>query len=311
MADKEETEEKKSEETETEKAVSRSEFNSLKKDIGTLVKAIVTGFNKVGVIVKATDGAEDENDPDKKKPSDVDKAEDEETDDTKKSEETEDETKKADEETEDETKKSEDETEEEKKSSKKSAKKTSKEDEDYDLEHVTRAIKTLDGLRKKMKKDEEEETEAEKAEDTEEDDTKKAEDDEDTDTKKTEDEEETEATKAAHPLDLFVARVTKTMEDVVARLEKSGKRVPGFESEFISKQIVNNPEVQQYIQKMMKVPGQKKSVAMGNIPFMITKDGKRIALTTPSEQVEKSEQPKDFRSLYKQRYSGLSNDSEE
>jgi hypothetical protein len=44
---------------------------------------------------------------------------------------------------------------------------------------------------------------------------------------------------------------------------------------------------------------------------MITKDGKRIALTTPSEQVEKSEQPKDFRSLYKQRYSGLSNDSEE
>jgi hypothetical protein len=109
-------------------------------------------------------------------------------------------------------------------------------------------------------------------------------------------------------MDLFVATVTKTMEAVVDRMEKGGKRVLGFEKEFIEKTIKNDPEVQAEILKLLKVPGFKKSVSMG-IPYMATKDGRRIALINPQQRVEKSKDEdakKDFRSLYKEKYSSTS-----
>lgn len=297
MNDKEE----KKESEETEKSVTRSEFNSL-------MKTVSEGFDKISnFLSKAMDGdAMDANNPNKKKPDDEsptvktegDGARDQEQPDEKKPKDESSTAKSEDEETE--TKKTETETEEEKK-------KSSKEDDIYSLETVNRSIKSLDNLHKRLvgMKKTESETEEEKNK-SEADGTK------DTD-RETEDEkpekEDSETRKSAHPLDLFVAKMTAVVEAMADNISKSGHRVLGLESEFISKAILNNPEVQAEIAKAMKVPGLKKSVVMG-VPYMVTKEGKRVALTAPVEKVEKSEQPKDFKSLYKSNYSSLQGDEE-
>jgi len=301
-------------EEETTKAVSRTEFASLSKAVKDLVTMVSKGFNGIDSVLskaldsdakdqvnpkskkdesvdeakKSTDGAEDQNNPDEKKPKD------------------EDETAKAedDEEEEETTKTSE--TDEEPKEKKT---KTTKEKEDtYDLETVERSIKKFTDLRKRLKKASETDEEKEKAE-TEEEETKSQETEELYGEKEKADDEE-ETIKNIHPLDLFVATVTKTMEDVVDRMEKNGKRIMGFESDFLTKNIINNPAMQEEIHKMMRIPGVKKSVVMG-VPYMVSKDGKRTALTIQAEKVEKSEQPKDFRSLYKSNYSSLSEQDSE
>jgi len=310
---------KETEDSETEKAVSRAEFTNLSKAVKDLMGLMSKGFENVGaLIVKAMDGsAKDANNPDKAKPEDESPAAkmeggdakeqvnpdqakaDDPTQQTAKAEDDEDETKKADDT--DETTKAGD------------------TDDTYDMETVNRSIATLKSLEKRIKgvkktaaetedetKKADEETDETKKADTE-DETTKADDTED-ETKKA-DEEET--TTKHHPLDVFVVTVTKMMESVVEKLEKSGRRVLGFEKSFVE-DIQNNPEIQAEIAKMVKMPGFKKSVAMG-VPYMITKEGKRYALTSAPEKVEKSadEKPQDFKTMYKSKYSSVSPETEE
>ena len=275
---------------ETEKSVSREEFNSLQKGLQSLSNLVAKGFDG---LVKAMDttpknttnpdktkdedpelqsakamdsDAKDQNNPDKKKPDDESAT-------AKSVEETEDETKKAKEET-------------------------------YDLETVNRAIKSIDAMTKAIKKEaKEEETETKKAEDKKDEETTKAEDKEET--TKTEDKKEEEMTTKSHPLDEFVAKTTLLMEAMIDKMEKGGKRVLGFEKSFIE-DLRNSPEVQAEIKKLSKLPGFKKSVAMG-VPYMATKDGRRIALINTPEKVEKSvDEKKDFKSVYKSDFSSLS-----
>lgn len=291
---------------ETSKSVSRQEFISLSKSFEKLSSLVSKGFENIGLILtKAMDGdAKDSTNPSKDKPEDESPTakdmgdspkeqvnpdqtkEKDETQQTAKTEDDKDETTKA------------DETDE-----------TTKGEETYDMETVERSIKVLDGLHKKLKG-------IKKAEDT--DETTKTEDDKD-ETTKTDDTDETksvtdeetksatdEETTKAHPLDVFVVKLTQMMETVVDKMEKSGKRIMGFEKAFID-DIRNSPEIQAEIQKMIKQPGLKKSVSKG-VPYMATKDGRMIPLTVVPEKVEKSDdKPKNFRELYKSEYSSVNN----
>lgn len=305
----------------TEKAVTRDEFNSLSKGFKDLVKAVANGFAtmtkamdtsakdqvnsdkdkpkdingtaKSAKAKKAMDGdAKDQGNPDKNKPDDINgtaKAEKDEDEDTEKSE--------AD---------GTDENGEREKTNKKAD-----QEDTYDIETVNRAIKSMDKLAKKVKKTEDETKETEKAEDDDEKETEKAEDSEDEkDTEKAaEDTEEMDEKKmkTIHPLDAFVVSVTKAMEAVVERMEKKGHRVLGFEKSIIDG-MKNDPEMQAEIIKLLKIPGFKKSVSMG-VPFMATKDGRRISLINAPERVQKSteeDSKKDFRQLYKEKYSSTS-----
>lgn len=310
------------EETDAEKSVSRSEFKSLSKAFSDLSGLVSKGFENVGsILAKAMDGdAKDQVNPDGGKPDDESPTA-KEMDSGAKDQNHPDEAKPEDEspaaksEDETETEKTTDETEAEKaedestetKSAKKKTAKT--DDQTYDMESVTRSIKTLNNLQKRLSgiKKTETETEAEKAEDDE--DTTKTTDETDEANKAEDEGTETTKSQKHHPLDVFVATVTKMMESVVEKMEKSGKRVLGFEKSFIE-DIQNSPEIQKEIAKLIKQPGFKKSVAMG-VPYMALKDGRRVALTAVPEQVEKStdEQPKDFKTLYKSQYSSVSPDT--
>src|SRR5579872_1617011 len=99
-----------------------------------------------------------------------------------------------------------------------------------------------------------------KTEETETDEKKKAMDEtEDEKKEKAEDkEDETETMKGMHPLDKYVLTVTKALEAMANKLEKSGKSMPGFEKSIVDL-IKNDPETQEEIKKMMKVPGRKQS----------------------------------------------------
>lgn len=319
----------------TDKAVSRAEFNSLGKAVKTLSQLVSKGFDSMGKIMsKAMDGdAKDATNPDKDKPEgeqetakmdndpleqanpNKDKPDEEEQQAAKSESEDDEETTKDGEDDEEETTKDGEDEETETKSRKKN--KTESEDNTYDLETVTRSINKLGKLSKRvarMNKDEDaEDTETEKDGDDEKETetksrrTRKTEtDDEDKETTKDGDDEETETTKNAHPLDVFVVKMTNMMENIVTKMEKSGKRVIGFEKAFIE-DLQHNPEVQAEIAKLSKQPGFKKSVAMG-VPYMVTKDGRRLPLQVIPEKVEKSkdEQPKDFKTLYKSNYSSVS-----
>jgi phage head maturation protease len=309
-------------ETETEKAVTRAEFNDLSKGLKSLVKAVANGF---ATMAKAMDvKPHDQNSPDKDKPEDESPtakatkkkkamdsdAMDQDSPDKKKpadesgtakaTKDDEEETEKADDDSEEEKEKSEADGTDENGEREKTSKKADQEDT-YDIETVNRAIKSMNAVTKKLKKADEkkEEDETEKSDDMDEKETDKAaEDTEDMDEKKM---------KAIHPMDAFVVSVTKAMEAVVEKLEKKGQRVLGFEKEFIEKTIKNDPAMQAEILSLMKIPGFKKSVSMG-VPYMATKDGKRIALINTPEKVQKSQEdePKDFKTLYKQKYSSTS-----
>ena len=177
------------------------------------------------------------------------------------------------------------------------ADKCAKEDET----EITRSISTLEALTKKLegiKKTETPETEAEKA--TETDETEKAE------------EVETETAKGMHPLDQFVSTVTKTIQTMADQMEKSGMTMVGFEKSMVDR-IVNDKVMQEEIQKMATVPGAKKSVSLG-VPYMVTKPGKRFALTAQevgAPTIEKSRgEERTFKSLYKSEYSSVKEDVE-
>lgn len=303
-------------ETDTEKAVSRAEFDGLAKTMKVLAKGFETLVTMFG---KAMDGeAHDQENPDQEKPKpvqDTAKAETtDETDTTKAADETETETTKAEEVgAHDQNNPAKEKPEDESPTAKADSTDT------YDLDTVERATKSIEALskrlfgQKKTRKAETTETdETTKAEETTEDETTKAgEETTETETTKTgEETTETETTKS-HPLDIFVAKTTLLLEAMVDRMEKGGKRIIGIEKSF-AEDIQNNPEMQKEIQKMMKIPGQKKSVAMG-VPFMVTKDGRRFPLVAVADKVEKSDdkQPKDFKGVYKSRYSSVSEEATE
>ncbi len=291
---------KKEDMTET-KSVSRGEFDALKalisKGFDSVGKAIskMSGDNAMdqhqpdkakpedeSPAAKAEDGAKDTNNPSKKKPAD------------------ESPTAKAETETEEERTKAEEETE--------TKEKTSDKTEDYKLETVERAIKSIDNLTKKIKKTETETETKEKAES--EDETKEKSEEDETETKtKTTKEDEMETTKGIHPLDQFVNSVVKAMTAMNEKMEKSGKTVLGFEKS-IMETIKNDPVMQEEIAKMMKIPGHKQSVSMG-VPYMVTKEGKRYSLsateigTTEVQKSRDDNKGKTFKDVYKHGYSSI------
>lgn len=313
---KEDETEKATDEDETEKSVSRSEFTALSKGFKAMEQLMAKGFNTLGTLIsKAMDGdAKDDTNPDKAKPDDESpaaKAMDSDAEDQanpgKKKPEDESPTAKSeadgtDVEGEREKSASEDEDEEEKT---KTAKKEDK-DETYDMETLQRSIKSLEKTQARLAKIGKASTKKTE-EDKEKEETEKTAEEEDETEKSEEDEEEKKTTKKSHPLDVYVVTLAKTMEAMTQVMEKQGKRYLGFEKSFIE-----SPEIQTTLAKLMKVPGFKKSVAMG-IPYMVTKDGKRMPLIAVPEQVQKSQddQPKDFRARYKQQYSSVSEGTNE
>lgn len=306
---KKEEKDMKDDEKETDKSVSRGEFEGLK-------SMMAKGFDSVvALISKAMDSdAMDTNNPDKKKEKQVgdeakkaldSDAQDQNAPDKKKEEQVGDQAKKSEDDEDDKKEKSVD---DDKKDEEKE--KTSKKDdsEDYKLEDVERSIKTMDSLTKRLEgmKKAEDKDEDEKKEKSADDDKK------DEEKEKSEKDEDEDKEKTMHPLDQFVAAVTKTMEAMVDKMEKSGKTVPGFQKSFVDA-IKNDPEMQVEIAKMAKIPGRKQSVAYGT-PMMVTKDGKRYALsaTEVGASVEKSSdsKKKTFADVYKSEFSSIKNQDE-
>ena len=320
-----ETEEKKSEETtETTKGVvTRQEFN-------TFANSMVKAIDAIGgTLKKMSESASDQDNPKEDKPKEIgDKsrksmetdAKDQVNGDKDKPEAIGDKWAKSsadgsDEDGERESKKSETETEtktksetetEEKKTRKMSesetmtemeGKKKSEKTDEYDLETVTRSINSIKKIGEGMKKSETEtETKTKSESETEEKKTRKAED------------EEEETTKGMHPIDQFVVQVTKTLEAMAEKMEKSGKNVLGFEKSIIDA-IREDAGIQEEISKMVAIPGRKASVARG-IPYVATKEGKVYALTmqdagapTITKSIDKA--GGDFKSAWKSEFSSV------
>lgn len=196
----------------------------------------------------------------------------------------------------------------EKTSDKEETEKTTEEDEtkkdttdEYKLETVERATKSMESLLARINKTETEEDKSKS--ETEEEKTKT------TDEEEKDKSEETDTTKGMHPIDAFVSVVSKAMEAMVDKMEKTGKSVPGFEKHLIN-QIREDTELQAEIVKMAKIPGFKKSVSMG-VPYVATKDGRRFALTMTeagAPTIEKSKKEgaeRSFKDLYKSEFSSI------
>lgn len=273
-----ETDEKKEkatkEDEETTKGVSRAEFRVVVKGIETLTKAMeamAMSFSKDGLYT----GPKDQNAPAKEKPEDESPAAKTAADgtDTEGTREKDMGSKPHDQDAPAKDK-PEDESPAAKTSDKDETKEKASDKKDetdtYEMKTVERSISSLQDLTKRIqgvKKDSSEMTEEEKK--------KAADSTDETKEKATDKEDETE--KGMHPMDVFVATVTKTIEAMADRLEKHGMNLIGFEKQQVER-IVNDPAMQVEIQKMLKIPGAKKSVVMGT-PFMIAKSGKRFALT--------------------------------
>lgn len=298
-----ETDEKKEkatkEDEDTTKAVSRAEFGVVIKSIETLAKAMeamATAFGKDGLYT----GPKDQNAPAKEKPEDESPAaksstEGTDTDGTRE--------KDMGDKPKDQANPGKDKPEDESPA----AKATDKKDESdtYDMKTVERSISSLESLTKRLtgvKKDSSEKDETKE----------KAADSTDETKEKTSDkkEDETETEKGMHPLDVFVGTVTKTIEAMADRLEKHGMNLIGFEKAQVER-IVNDPQMQVEIQKMLKIPGAKKSVIMGT-PFMIAKSGKRFALTAQEVGVPTIEKSRttdgktpSFKDVYKADFSSV------
>lgn len=309
----EETEEKKkaTEEHDTEKAVSRQEFNAL-------VKAMGEGFKSVLSVLKMSESAADQDNPKEEKPKDVgdksrksidEPAKDQNNPDEKKDDpemKAKSETDGTDTEGAREKKKSA--TEEEKYGRKSEETETTKTSEtadekkarkgedttdEYDIEHITRSIKAIQKVGETMT----ETTEEKKKSSTEADEEKK--------TRKTE--VETETTKGMQ-IDQFVAVVTKTLQQMAEKMEKSGTTVIGFQKSMIDA-IREDPETQSALAEMLKQPGFKKSVSRG-VPYVATKEGKLMALTmtdvgTPTFEKSKNMEGKTFKDVYQSEYSSI------
>jgi phage head maturation protease len=296
-----ETKTKGEETTDTEKAVSRVEFNTFASSMTKAIEAIA------GSLHKMSDSASDQDDPKEKKPKEVgDKpAKKSETEtETKEKSETETETKEKSEtetetkeksETETETKeKSETETETKEKSETESEKEKADSDE-YDIQTVERSIKSIERLASRIKKTSEKETETKEKSETEtEEEKEKA--------------EESETTKGIQPIDRLAMAVSKTLAAMNDKMEKSGKTVLGFEKSIVDT-LVEDPEFQKSVKEMMSVPGRKASVSMG-VPYVTTKEGKRYALTlndvgAPTIQKSQDAKGKSFKDVYKSEFSSV------
>lgn len=89
------------------------------------------------------------------------------------------------------------------------------------------------------------------------------------------------------PIDLLVAHISKTLDELKATASQDHHRILGLETQFVDG-IQKNEELQKSIKELMAIPGPKKSVSMG-VAYMFTKDGKRYPLNRlGEEEVNKS-----------------------
>lgn len=183
----------------------------------------------------------------------------------------------------------------------------------YALETVQRAITDIQSLTKRIQglkkaEDTEDDTKTKAADDDTDTKTKAADDTED-ETKKKEDDTETDTKfKTMHPLDQLAVTMAKALEAMADKMEKTGTRYPGFEKKIVQ-DLVSDPKFTEEVQKMMKIPGAKRSVSMG-VPYMTTKEGKRYALVAQeaTEPIAKSRNPhegKTFAEVFKKEYSSV------
>jgi len=93
------------------------------------------------------------------------------------------------------------------------------------------------------------------------------------------------------PIDLLVAHISKTLDELKQTASQDHHRILGLETQFVDG-IQKNEELQKSMKELMAIPGPKKSVSMG-IPYMFTKDGKRYPLIRyGEEEVNKSDSSK-------------------
>ena len=193
---------------------------------------------------------------------------------------------------------------------------TKAEEEEEDKKKAAEGDKK-DGEEKEKSADDDEDKKEKSADDEEGEDKKKAEDkkdDMDSATKSiasllkrmttVEKSEKVEKSSKISPIDRFAVTVATALDAMTDRFEKSGIRVPGL-AQLLSDTIKNDPTLQAELSAMVKMPGFKKSVSMG-VPYMVTKEGKRFALSaTPvAEKIAKSEggADKTFKSVYQSKY---------
>jgi HK97 family phage prohead protease len=106
------------------------------------------------------------------------------------------------------------------------------------------------------------------------------------------------------PIDLLVAHISHTLDQLMEKSQKDHHRILGLETQFMDS-IYKNDELQKQIKELNAIPGPKKSVSMG-IPYMFTKEGKRYPLIRiGGEAHEESSfnkstgKPKSFKDLWK------------
>lgn len=109
--------------------------------------------------------------------------------------------------------------------------------------------------------------------------------------------------KSVPSIDQFVFAISDALSAIQKNMERDGKRILGLENS-IAETVRNDVVLQKSIREMMTEPGVKKSVAMG-IPYMISKDGKKFALTANEIGVEKSvkNEGKSFKEVYQTQFS--------
>jgi hypothetical protein len=119
--------------------------------------------------------------------------------------------------------------------------------------------------------------------------------------------------KTQSDLDTFVAALSTAIQKSQDDMQKSGKSIIGFTQRIVD-MIKDSPEFQEEIKKMVKQPGMRKSVLVGGVPYMVSKDGKRFALSAKevvAEEVKKSDKPASFKELFKSNFSSFGEKSGE
>jgi hypothetical protein len=112
-------------------------------------------------------------------------------------------------------------------------------------------------------------------------------------------------------IDRFAMAVAASVDELTSRIEKNDARIPGLARAIVDR-IVNDSELQSEIAGMMKESGFKKSVQFGT-PYMRTKDGKMYALSAKAvgdEKIKKSQEGKDFKSVYKADFSSFTEENQ-
>jgi hypothetical protein len=109
--------------------------------------------------------------------------------------------------------------------------------------------------------------------------------------------------KSVPAIDQFVFAINDALHAIHKNMEQQGKRILGLD-QAIAETIRNDTVLQKSIKDMMTEPGAKKSVSMG-IPYMVSKDGRKYALTASEIGVEKSvkNEGKSFKEVYKTQFS--------